>query len=115
MMAHNLCYTTLLDKGTVEKLGLVKDVDYTQTPNNGTLRRSSVAFVLPLCGLCRLVCQAIKEARSPTHDLGRLDLCQEESQGGLEERDGSVQKGRTGWQAARPEGLRASIPWILEG
>ncbi|KAJ7880316.1 DNA polymerase family B-domain-containing protein [Mycena olivaceomarginata] len=28
MMAHNLCYTTLLDKPTV------KDVDYTVTPNN---------------------------------------------------------------------------------
>ena len=36
MMAHNLCYTTLLDKATVERLGLVKDVDYSQTPNNGT-------------------------------------------------------------------------------
>ena len=35
MMAHNLCYTTLLDKATVERLHLVKDVDYTQTPNNG--------------------------------------------------------------------------------
>ncbi|KAJ3515999.1 hypothetical protein NLJ89_g1399 [Agrocybe chaxingu] len=34
MMAHNLCYTTLLDKPTVERLGLVKDVDYIQTPNN---------------------------------------------------------------------------------
>ena len=35
MMAHNLCYTTLLDKGTVNRLGLVKDIDYIQTPNNG--------------------------------------------------------------------------------
>ncbi|KAJ7460613.1 DNA polymerase family B-domain-containing protein [Mycena latifolia] len=34
MMAHNLCYTTLLDKSTVERLGLVKDVDYITTPNN---------------------------------------------------------------------------------
>lgn len=34
-MAHNLCYTTLLDKGTIERLQLVKDVDYIQTPNNG--------------------------------------------------------------------------------
>lgn len=38
MMAHNLCYTTLLDKSTVDRLGLVKDIDYTQTPNNGTHR-----------------------------------------------------------------------------
>lgn len=35
MMAHNLCYTTLLDKVTVDRLGLVKDVDYVTTPNNG--------------------------------------------------------------------------------
>lgn len=35
MMAHNLCYTTLLDKATIDRLGLVKDIDYIQTPNNG--------------------------------------------------------------------------------
>jgi len=35
MMAHNLCYTTLLDVETINRLGLVKGVDYTQTPNNG--------------------------------------------------------------------------------
>ncbi|KAF7356852.1 DNA polymerase [Mycena venus] len=34
MMAHNLCYTTLLDRSTVDRLGLVKDVDYITTPNN---------------------------------------------------------------------------------
>lgn len=37
MMAHNLCYTTLLDKGTIERLQLVKDEDYILTPNNGAL------------------------------------------------------------------------------
>jgi DNA polymerase delta subunit 1 len=35
MMAHNLCYTTLLDKHTVDRLNLERDVDYIQTPNNG--------------------------------------------------------------------------------
>ncbi|KAK9894003.1 putative delta DNA polymerase [Cystobasidium minutum MCA 4210] len=34
MMAHNLCYTTLLDPSLVTKLGLVKDEDYIITPNN---------------------------------------------------------------------------------
>ncbi|KAA1468795.1 hypothetical protein DENSPDRAFT_834227 [Dentipellis sp. KUC8613] len=34
MMAHNLCYTTLLDKTTIDRLNLQKDVDYIQTPNN---------------------------------------------------------------------------------
>ncbi|KZP26619.1 delta DNA polymerase [Athelia psychrophila] len=34
MMAHNLCYTTLLDKPTIERLGLERDRDYIQTPNN---------------------------------------------------------------------------------
>lgn len=34
MMAHNLCYTTLLQKATIDRLGLVKDQDYVLTPNN---------------------------------------------------------------------------------
>ncbi|EIW67930.1 DNA polymerase delta subunit 1 [Tremella mesenterica] len=34
MMAHNLCYTTLLDKGTIERLKLVEGEDYVHTPNN---------------------------------------------------------------------------------
>ncbi|KAJ1990082.1 DNA-directed DNA polymerase delta [Coemansia spiralis] len=34
MMAHNLCYTTLLNKRSIEDLGLVKDVDYVVTPTN---------------------------------------------------------------------------------
>ncbi|KAI0460955.1 DNA-directed DNA polymerase delta [Komagataella kurtzmanii] len=33
MMAHNLCYTTLLNKPTIDRLGLVKDKDYILTPN----------------------------------------------------------------------------------
>jgi hypothetical protein len=41
MMAHNLCYTSLLDKATIDRLGLVKDIDYIQTPNNG---KSNVVF-----------------------------------------------------------------------
>ncbi|SMN18795.1 similar to Saccharomyces cerevisiae YDL102W POL3 Catalytic subunit of DNA polymerase delta [Maudiozyma saulgeensis] len=34
MMAHNLCYTTLCNKATVERLKLKKDEDYIITPNN---------------------------------------------------------------------------------
>ena len=37
MMAHNLCYTTLLDKHTIDRLNLIKGVDYIMTPNNGKL------------------------------------------------------------------------------
>jgi DNA polymerase delta subunit 1 len=33
IQAHNLCYTTLLNKSAVEKLGLKKDDDYIVTPN----------------------------------------------------------------------------------
>lgn len=35
MMAHNLCYTTLLDKATIERMNMVEGVDYIHTPNNG--------------------------------------------------------------------------------
>lgn len=45
MMAHNLCYTTLVDKKTIDRLTLVKDVDYIQTPNNGTGSPLSTACV----------------------------------------------------------------------
>lgn len=38
MMAHNLCYTTLLDKQTIERLHLVEGDDYIHTPNNGACR-----------------------------------------------------------------------------
>ncbi|KJA15253.1 hypothetical protein HYPSUDRAFT_172822 [Hypholoma sublateritium FD-334 SS-4] len=41
MMAHNLCYTTLLDRATVDRLKLVKDQDYIQTPNNDLFATSS--------------------------------------------------------------------------
>jgi DNA polymerase delta subunit 1 len=40
MMAHNLCYTTLLEPETAKRLELVKDVDYVMTPNNGMLSMS---------------------------------------------------------------------------
>ncbi|KAK9455035.1 DNA polymerase family B-domain-containing protein [Dipodascopsis uninucleata] len=33
MMAHNICYTTLISRQQVEVLGLQKDIDYTVTPN----------------------------------------------------------------------------------
>ncbi|KAJ2703340.1 DNA-directed DNA polymerase delta [Coemansia spiralis] len=33
-MAHNLCYTTLLNKQTIERFNLVRDVDYTVTPTH---------------------------------------------------------------------------------
>lgn len=35
MMAHNLCYTTLLEPNTIKRLNLEKGKDYMQTPNNG--------------------------------------------------------------------------------
>ncbi|KAG9037465.1 DNA-directed DNA polymerase delta [Tulasnella sp. JGI-2019a] len=34
MMAHNLCYTTLLEKSTIDRLGLVENEDYARTPNH---------------------------------------------------------------------------------
>ncbi|ORX72765.1 delta DNA polymerase [Linderina pennispora] len=40
MMAHNLCYTTLLNKATIERLSLVKDVDYTVSPSGDCFVKS---------------------------------------------------------------------------
>lgn len=57
MMAHNLCYTTLLDAKVVKELNLVKDVDYIVTPNNGALCRSIVSNLI-LDRLLRQIHQA---------------------------------------------------------
>ncbi|CAN6611264.1 DNA polymerase delta catalytic subunit [Trichomonascus vanleenenianus] len=49
MMAHNLCYTTLLDKATIERLGLVQDKDYIVTPNNDMfVTQSTRKGILPI-------------------------------------------------------------------
>ncbi|ODQ58675.1 hypothetical protein WICANDRAFT_63181 [Wickerhamomyces anomalus NRRL Y-366-8] len=41
MMAHNLCYTTLLNKPTIERLSLRKDEDYTVTPSGDFFVKST--------------------------------------------------------------------------
>lgn len=41
MMAHNLCYTTLVTKQTIDRLGLELDKDYVRTPNGDFFVKSS--------------------------------------------------------------------------
>jgi len=41
MQAHNLCYTTLIRKDLADKWGLVKDVDYSITPNGDIFIKAS--------------------------------------------------------------------------
>ncbi|KAG0335796.1 DNA-directed DNA polymerase delta [Podila horticola] len=49
MMAHNLCYTTLLSPSIIQKYNLVKDVDYVVTPNNDSfVTASKRKGVLPI-------------------------------------------------------------------
>lgn len=77
MMAHNLCYTTLLEKSTIDRLNLIKDVDYTQTPNNGVYScyflQRSVVLTISYRFLC-LTCQA---EGTTTHSVGGFDICSE--------------------------------------
>jgi DNA polymerase delta subunit 1 len=46
MMAHNLCYTTLLDKSTIERMKMVEGEDYILTPNNGQCPPAGISSVL---------------------------------------------------------------------
>ncbi|KAG0364263.1 putative delta DNA polymerase [Gamsiella multidivaricata] len=41
MMAHNLCYTTLLTPDIIKRYNLVRDVDYVVTPNNDSFVKES--------------------------------------------------------------------------
>jgi DNA polymerase delta subunit 1 len=42
IQAHNLCYTTLLNKNSIERLKLKKDDDYIVTPNNDMFCKSHI-------------------------------------------------------------------------
>jgi DNA polymerase elongation subunit (family B) len=72
MMAHNLCYTTLLDKSTIERLNLQKDVDYLQTPNNGMDVKSVLSFTYSTRRR-RLVCKTFTTEGSSSHRVRGLD------------------------------------------
>lgn len=104
MMAHNLCYTTLLDKGTIDRLGLVKDVDYIQTPNNGmhylALLKNYTSDSWPY----RFLRHEQEAERSSSHHSRGPHRCAKAREGGLEEGDGSFQARRVGWPAVGVEG-----------
>lgn len=49
MMAHNLCYTSLLDKNTISRLELVEGDDYTKTPTGDCFVKSHLRKgILPI-------------------------------------------------------------------
>lgn len=58
MMAHNLCYSTLLTKQTVEKLGLIKGEHYEETPNGDLFVKSDVRK-----GILPTILQELLDAR----------------------------------------------------
>jgi DNA polymerase delta subunit 1 len=66
MMAHNLCYTTLLDKRTIDRMGLVKDVDYIQTPNNGKLKSKMLRALIIVNDLDMFVMTSKRKGLLPT-------------------------------------------------
>lgn len=48
MMAHNLCYTTLVRKSNANLMGLVKDRDYIEKDGNCFVKASIKKGILPL-------------------------------------------------------------------
>ena len=81
MMAHNLCYTTLVEKPTIDRLGLQKDVDYIQTPNNGTLSLVLVPASATHTMMSRFLRQIKSAERAFTTYSGRADHCTQASKG----------------------------------
>jgi len=101
MMAHNLCYTTLIDMDTVKRLELAKDVDYVQTPNNGdwfhALTRPSILKMK-----IRFVChESAAEGLAPYYPRGS-PLGAKASESRSQKGNGPVQAGCFGWASTRP-------------
>jgi DNA polymerase elongation subunit (family B) len=91
MMAHNLCYTTLLDKATIERLKLVEGEDYVYTPNKGKLERPSC------CGsqlIARLLCYLEITERIITCCIGELAIFPKKGKSRSEKGKGSIQASR---------------------
>lgn len=66
MMAHNLCYTTLVKKGVIEQLHLVRDQDYIVTPIGGFIDSNILdAFVTTKIkkGLLPIILDDLLQAR----------------------------------------------------
>ena len=111
MMAHNLCYTTLVDLDTVKRLELVKDVDYVQTPNNGdTFRVTKLASLLK--NNIRSVCYEREAERLVTHYPRGSLVSAKASQGGPQKGNGPIQAGCVGWPSTRSQS-KCEIPFAL--
>lgn len=89
MMAHNLCYTTLLEKGTIDRLGLEKGVDYIQTPNNGWWMLW-FGNTLELIIFARLLRDGFETERTATYRSRGLDWGTEAGKSGFKEGDRSI-------------------------
>jgi DNA polymerase delta subunit 1 len=73
MMAHNLCYSTLLtDNEVISKLGLQKDVDYSVTPSGGKfISRINSKIIIKR----RQICKGHSAKRVATDYFGRFTVC----------------------------------------
>jgi hypothetical protein len=101
-MAHNLCYTTLIDMDTVKRFELDKEVDYVQTPNNGDLFRALTRPSILKMNI-RFVChESAAEGFAPHYPRGS-PLGAKASQSGSQKGNGSVQAGCFGWASTRPQ------------
>lgn len=84
MQAHNLCYTTLLDKSTIERLKLVEGEDYVHTPNNGEHEDQGSAYI-------RLLRNSQASKRSAAVRIGKSASCAKTGQAGSQDRKRPLQ------------------------
>jgi DNA polymerase delta subunit 1 len=98
MMAHNLCYTTLLDKATIERLKLVEGEDYVYTPNKGKL----VCELSQL--IARLLCDFQITERAVACRIGEFTFFSKKGKGRSEKGEGSIQASCARWSTAGTEG-----------
>lgn len=105
MMAHNLCYTTLLDEDMIKALKLIEDVDYVKTPNNGeAVSETGACSHSDADDSYRLFRQIVETSRFIAHRSAGFAQCTKEGQGRLEERDRPIQASCIGWSTAGAQG-----------
>lgn len=111
MMAHNLCYTTLLDRGTIERLNLVEGEDYVHTPNNGKLS-CSLKMRRTCWSLRRFFCDIQTSKGTSTSHSRKSSCCPKASQTRSQNWERSFQTSRLGRSTTCFEGQRQLGLWF---
>lgn len=108
MMAHNLCYSTLVAAPVRAKLS----ADLYETTPNGGLNEKKLSKLSNFLKISRYFYQIFCQERNSASNFRGIIGSTKTGQGGLEKRKGSFQTGLFGWQTVGPQDFCQFCVWF---